>query len=76
MSLIGYTPFDRHMRRAFDRMFDDDFYSVHPYWNRVPAEHSLNLGSALGAVENTNEKFAVNVDVSHFRPDEIKVEML
>ncbi|KAF8375566.1 hypothetical protein PRIPAC_81995, partial [Pristionchus pacificus] len=78
MSLIGYTPFDRSLRRAFDHMFDDDFLthrSLFPYWRNIPHDHSLNLGSALGEVENTSEKFAVSVDVSHFKPEEIKVNL-
>ncbi|KAF8374986.1 hypothetical protein PRIPAC_81415 [Pristionchus pacificus] len=76
MSLIGYNPFD--VRRAFEHMFDDDFAthrSLFPYWKHVLPENAFNLGSALGEMENTPEKFAVSVDVSHFKPEEIKVNL-
>ncbi|GMR45792.1 hypothetical protein PMAYCL1PPCAC_15987, partial [Pristionchus mayeri] len=76
MSLMGYHPLDRQRMRALDRMFTEDWHSLCPYWNCVPAENTLNLGSALGAVENTKDKFAVNVDVSHFKPEEVKVSTL
>ncbi|GMR42582.1 hypothetical protein PMAYCL1PPCAC_12777, partial [Pristionchus mayeri] len=79
MSLIGYTPFDRSILRAFDQILNDDFFSnrsVFPYWRNVPAEHSFNLGATLGEIENSSEKFAVSVDVSHFKPDEIKVNFM
>jgi hypothetical protein len=35
--------------------------------------YAVTLASAVGNVENTGEKFAVSVDVSHFRLDELKV---
>ncbi|GMR54332.1 hypothetical protein PMAYCL1PPCAC_24527 [Pristionchus mayeri] len=77
MSLTGYSPLGRSMNRAFDQMFNDDFFrgGVCPYWARIPHERSFDLGSALGGVQNTPEKFAVSVDVSHFKPDEIKVNL-
>ncbi|GMR42597.1 hypothetical protein PMAYCL1PPCAC_12792, partial [Pristionchus mayeri] len=79
MSLIGYTPFVRSILRAFDQMINDDLLSsslsVFPYWRNVPAEHSLNLGATLGEVRDNSKKFAVSVDVSHFKPDEIKVNL-
>ncbi|GMS93711.1 hypothetical protein PENTCL1PPCAC_15886, partial [Pristionchus entomophagus] len=78
MSLIGHSPFDRSVRRAFNQMLNDDFFphgSHFPYWRNMPNEHSLSHGSALGEVEDTPEKFAVSVDVSHFKPDEIKVNL-
>ncbi|GMS95932.1 hypothetical protein PENTCL1PPCAC_18107, partial [Pristionchus entomophagus] len=78
MSLIGYSPFDHSVRRAFNQILNDDFLphcSLFPYWRNIPSDHSLNLGPALGEVEDTPEKFAVSVDVSHFKPDEIKVNL-
>ncbi|GMT20117.1 hypothetical protein PFISCL1PPCAC_11414, partial [Pristionchus fissidentatus] len=78
MALTGYSPFNRSLWRAFDQMLNDDVTSrrrLFPYWMDIPSEHSLNLGSALGEIENTPEKFAVSVDVSHFKPDEIKVNL-
>ncbi|GMR44512.1 hypothetical protein PMAYCL1PPCAC_14707, partial [Pristionchus mayeri] len=72
MSLYRYSPFGRSMLRAVDQMFNDEFAhtGIFPYWARIPHHNSaLNLGSALGGVENTAEKFAVSVDVSHFKPE-------
>ena len=80
MSLIGYNPFaaDRGMQHMWRDMFDDMRRlerSVYPYWRHIAPENAFNLGSALGEVENTPEKFAVSVDVSHFKPEEIKVNL-
>ncbi|GMR48519.1 hypothetical protein PMAYCL1PPCAC_18714 [Pristionchus mayeri] len=77
MSLTGYSPFGRSMNRAFDQMFGDDFFrgGACPYWARIPHERSLDLGSALGEGPEHPEKFAVSVDVSHFKPDEIQVNL-
>ena len=71
MSLLPFTPFDRSFLRAFD-----DFDRLVPaYWRRVPEENSLAVGNVLGEVQNTPEKFAVSVDVSHFRPEEVNVNV-
>ncbi|GMS89602.1 hypothetical protein PENTCL1PPCAC_11777 [Pristionchus entomophagus] len=78
MSLIGYSPLGRSVLQALDQMLNADLVSSHylfPYWKTVSNENSLNLGSFLGEIENTPEKFAVSVDVSHFKPDEIKVNL-
>mgnify|MGYP002062432305 CR=1 FL=1 len=76
MSLIGYSPFDRSMARVFRDMFDDGYdRAIFPYWRNVAAENALSIGSALGEVQNTAEKFAVSVDVSHFKPEELKVNV-
>ncbi|GMS92208.1 hypothetical protein PENTCL1PPCAC_14383, partial [Pristionchus entomophagus] len=76
MPPIKYSPFDHSMRRAFVQMLSEDLDAQRvnfPYWRSVSNEHSLSIGSALGEVENTAEKFAFTVDLSHFKPDEIKV---
>ncbi|KAF8375038.1 hypothetical protein PRIPAC_81467 [Pristionchus pacificus] len=77
MSLIGNNPVDCSMC-SFEHILDDDFIarsSFVPYWTHYRSENAFNLGEALGDMENTNEKFAVTVDVSHFKPEEIKVKL-
>jgi hypothetical protein len=46
-----------------------------PYWMGQNLRDSQTLASAVGNVENTPEKFAVSVNVSQFRPDELKVKI-
>ncbi|GMR61491.1 hypothetical protein PMAYCL1PPCAC_31686 [Pristionchus mayeri] len=68
--------FNLALVRAFDQMFEDEQRDLWtPNWSNVPAEIELSLGGAIGDVENTNEKFAVNVDVSYFEPEEVKVNL-
>ncbi|GMR46322.1 hypothetical protein PMAYCL1PPCAC_16517, partial [Pristionchus mayeri] len=73
MSLVRKKPFDRELIRAFDQMFEDEQRNIFaPCWRGLPSEIALSLGCS-GGVENTREKFAVHVDVSHFEPEEVKV---
>jgi len=46
---------------------------MNPYWMGHNLHDSQTLANAVGNVQNTPEKFAVSVNVSHFRPDELKV---
>jgi hypothetical protein len=69
--------FDEAMRElgqlsdSADRMDDRQ---VNPYyWMGHNLRDSQTLAQAVGNVENTPEKFAVSVNVSQFRPDELKV---
>ncbi|CAJ0581906.1 unnamed protein product, partial [Mesorhabditis spiculigera] len=57
-------PFDR-----FERMV------MTPYWSAVPHNRHLDIGNAVGNVRNDKEKFAVDIDVTHFRPEEVKVNI-
>ncbi|GMS93195.1 hypothetical protein PENTCL1PPCAC_15370, partial [Pristionchus entomophagus] len=67
MSLTRFSPISmQHALKQAHR-------SLSTYWRTVPNEHYLNLGSAL--VDEENEKFAVYVDVSHFKPEEVKVHL-
>ncbi|KAF8359009.1 hypothetical protein PRIPAC_94004 [Pristionchus pacificus] len=78
MSLIGYSPFDRSILQAFDQMLNEynlPQRSLLPYWRNISDENSLKLGSSLGEIQNTPEKFSVSVDVSHFKPDEVNVNL-
>ncbi|RCN40093.1 Hsp20/alpha crystallin family protein [Ancylostoma caninum] len=55
----------------FDRFFDR---SMMPYWRN--ADHSvLHVANETQQVVNNDQKFAVSLDVSQFRPDELKVHI-
>jgi len=75
---MHYTPLERSMLRAFGEVYDDGFHNhpMAPYWHKIPDHHSLKLGSVVSDVTNTSEKFAVSVDVSHFKPEELKVNLV
>ncbi|GMS93886.1 hypothetical protein PENTCL1PPCAC_16061, partial [Pristionchus entomophagus] len=46
-----------------------------PYWGNVHHLNSLRYGSPIGEVVNTPEKYAFTVDVSHFKPEEIRANL-
>ena len=47
-----------------------------PYWMRPGAMATSGAESGMSEVINDKEKFQVNLDVSHFKPEEIKVKMV
>ncbi|CAD6192744.1 unnamed protein product [Caenorhabditis auriculariae] len=64
------SPFDSIYRE----MRDLEHSMINPYWHR--ANH-LNFNSAadVGVVVNDENKYGLNLDVSHFRPEELKVHL-
>ncbi|KAK6051950.1 Hsp20/alpha crystallin family protein [Cooperia oncophora] len=59
----------RDMMRDFDR-FDR---GVFPYWRE--ADRSVRVGQDASQPINDDKKFAVSLDVSHFRPEELNVHV-
>ncbi|KHJ89283.1 Hsp20/alpha crystallin family protein, partial [Oesophagostomum dentatum] len=70
-----------HVPRAMNRMMNEmmrDFdrfdRSIYPYWRE--ADHSvLHVANETQQVVNDDKKFAVALDVSQFRPDELNVHL-
>ncbi|CAI2353179.1 unnamed protein product [Caenorhabditis sp. 36 PRJEB53466] len=61
---------------SFDRLFDElSRGSVQlPYWR--DADHSsFNFSNTVGEIVNNDSKFALQLDVSHFKPEEMKIEL-
>ncbi|KHN78155.1 Small heat shock protein OV25-1 [Toxocara canis] len=48
---------------------------ITPYWMDQPMMRQVDTGNVVGNVTNDKEKFAVEMDVSQFAPEELKVEV-
>ncbi|KAK6035754.1 hypothetical protein COOONC_26741 [Cooperia oncophora] len=79
MALWPVDRFERMVEEPFRRldrfcpMRDMDWMSrqIMPYWR--DADHSmLHVGNQTKELINDDKKFAVALDVSHFRPEELK----
>ncbi|VDK59121.1 unnamed protein product [Anisakis simplex] len=72
MSLTPWcmTPMDR-MFREMERSFD----AFRPYWTDQPMMRQANLENAVGNIVNDRDKFSIEMDVSQFAPEELKVEV-
>ncbi|CAJ0944327.1 unnamed protein product, partial [Mesorhabditis belari] len=46
-----------------------------PYWRHVPFNRDFSFGESSGQVLNEIDRFSVALDVAHFRPDELKVNI-
>ncbi|PIO71853.1 Hsp20/alpha crystallin family protein [Teladorsagia circumcincta] len=82
MALWPVDRFERMLEEPFRRvdrfcpMRDMDWMGrqIMPYWR--DADHSmLHVGNQTKEVVNDEKKFAVALDVSHFRPEELKVQL-
>lgn len=72
------SPCERMFARAFSdtlRDFDRSFRTIVPYWLNQPTLHECNIGNTVGAVINDAEKFAVDMDVTQFHPEESTVNL-
>ncbi|CAI2358289.1 unnamed protein product [Caenorhabditis sp. 36 PRJEB53466] len=56
-----------------DHFFDDLPFQL-PYW-RDADHNSFNFSDTLGELVNDASKFSVQMDVSHFKPEEVKIEL-
>ncbi|KHN74490.1 Small heat shock protein OV25-1 [Toxocara canis] len=81
MSLFPYTPRSYYyspLERSLARMMDEcerPFRWIAPYWIEIPDVQQCNIGNTLGNVIDDKEKFAVQVDVTQFRPNELTVNV-
>ncbi|VDM48290.1 unnamed protein product [Toxocara canis] len=81
MSLFPYTPRSYYyspLERSLARMMDEcerPFRWIAPYWIEIPDVQQCNIGNTLGNVIDDKEKFAVEVDVTQFRPNELTVNV-
>jgi len=88
MSLFPYTFYRRPQQSQVERYFgnffdeamrelnqmDERLILINPnYWMGQKLREAQNLASAIGSIENTPEKFAVSINVSQFRPEELTV---
>ncbi|KAK6014371.1 hypothetical protein OSTOST_20246 [Ostertagia ostertagi] len=63
-----------HMMRDMMHDFDRFERSMFPYWR--DADHSvLHVGRDTHQPINDDKKFAVSLNVSHFRPEELNVHV-
>ncbi|CAJ0597306.1 unnamed protein product [Cylicocyclus nassatus] len=71
-----------HMSRMMDRMMDEYMKElakngrggIAPYWR--DADHSiLQVANEAHKLVNDDKKFAVSIDVSQFKPEELKVNL-
>uniref|UniRef100_A0A915AUH2 SHSP domain-containing protein n=1 Tax=Parascaris univalens TaxID=6257 RepID=A0A915AUH2_PARUN len=72
------SPMERYMRGFFDealRDLDRSFGNVAPYWLEQPMMRQADIGNVIGNVTDDKDKFSVEMDVSQFAPDELKVEV-
>ncbi|PIC28718.1 hypothetical protein B9Z55_020541 [Caenorhabditis nigoni] len=71
--MVYRTPYGRS--HSSDHFFDDfSRRSVLPYWR--DADHSsFNFSDTVGEVINDDSKYAVQLDVSHFRPEDMKIQL-
>ncbi|MFH4977554.1 hypothetical protein AB6A40_004263 [Gnathostoma spinigerum] len=73
-----YHPIESMFGRFMDeaiRELDRPFRGVAPYWIEQPMLQECNIGNAVGKVVNDKQKFAVEVNVSQFRPEELSVNV-
>ncbi|VDM39462.1 unnamed protein product [Toxocara canis] len=57
------------------RCFDYPLHKVALNWSEQPVMRECKIGNTVGEVIDDGEKFAVEIDVSHFRPDELSVDL-
>ncbi|KJH45537.1 Hsp20/alpha crystallin family protein [Dictyocaulus viviparus] len=73
---MEYWLMPREMKRLVRQL--EDFDRIHggicPYWNN--ADHSsLSVANEIGEMVDDDKKFAVSLDVSQFRPEELNVHI-
>ncbi|KJH49708.1 Hsp20/alpha crystallin family protein [Dictyocaulus viviparus] len=74
MALWPVSPLDSFMVDPVGRVMRDIDRTLMPYWRN--ADHSvLHVGNTTKEFVNDDKKFAVSLDVSHFKPEEIKVQL-
>uniref|UniRef100_A0A915B2F6 SHSP domain-containing protein n=1 Tax=Parascaris univalens TaxID=6257 RepID=A0A915B2F6_PARUN len=63
--------------RFFDdfRDLDLDRHFMRPYWTEQTLQNSQKFGEGSGDIIDNDESFSVTIDVSHFAPDELKVNI-
>ncbi|CAL2045967.1 unnamed protein product [Caenorhabditis brenneri] len=60
---------------ALDQLFDEMTGGVKlPYW-RDADHNSFNFSDTIGEVVNDDSKFSVQLDVSHFKPEDLKIQL-
>lgn len=60
---------------ALDSFLDEITGSVQlPYW-RDADHNSFNFSDNVGEIVNNETKFSVQLDVSHFKPEDLKIQL-
>jgi hypothetical protein len=68
----GISPADRYFDRFFNEAMHHELRHLErPYWVGHQSPHTF--ANAVGNVQEDKDKFTVSVDVSHFKPNELKV---
>uniref|UniRef100_A0A1I7UKE1 SHSP domain-containing protein n=1 Tax=Caenorhabditis tropicalis TaxID=1561998 RepID=A0A1I7UKE1_9PELO len=72
--LLLRSPFSRN-GCSMDQFFDEMTHgSLFPYW-RDADHNSFNFSNTIGEIINDENKYAIQVDVSHFKPEDLKIEI-
>ncbi|ULT90649.1 hypothetical protein L3Y34_008758 [Caenorhabditis briggsae] len=72
--LLLHSPFSRD-NCNMDQFFDDMTRgSLLPYW-RDADHNSFNFSDTIGEIINDDTKYAIQLDVSHFKPEDLKIEL-
>ncbi|CAL2045648.1 unnamed protein product [Caenorhabditis brenneri] len=72
--LLLRSPFSNNgcsMDQFFDEMTRG---SLLPYW-RDADHNSFNFSDTIGEITNDENKYAIQLDISHFKPEDIKIEI-
>ncbi|EFO87011.1 hypothetical protein CRE_19335 [Caenorhabditis remanei] len=75
--LLLRSPFSsgRGASSDFDNFFDEMTRgSLLPYW-RDADHNSFNFSDTIGEIINDESKYAIQLDVSHFKPEDLKIEL-
>ncbi|EFP05435.1 hypothetical protein GCK72_018404 [Caenorhabditis remanei] len=60
---------------VLDHILDEITGSVQlPYW-RDADHNSFNFSDNIGEIVNNDSKFSVQIDVSHFKPEDLKIQL-
>ncbi|VDM97237.1 unnamed protein product [Thelazia callipaeda] len=75
----SFPTFNDYIRRFFDNLYRS--FDQRQWWTDsaspagISSTYDCNFGSAIGQIVNNEEKFSVEVDVSHFHPEDLKVSL-
>uniref|UniRef100_A0A1I7YLW2 SHSP domain-containing protein n=1 Tax=Steinernema glaseri TaxID=37863 RepID=A0A1I7YLW2_9BILA len=69
------APFSPFFHNRFFDDFDFDRPFRRPYWAEQTLLDGHRLGEGVGEVVNDGDSFSISVNVSHFKPEELKVNV-
>uniref|UniRef100_A0A7E4VP15 SHSP domain-containing protein n=1 Tax=Panagrellus redivivus TaxID=6233 RepID=A0A7E4VP15_PANRE len=73
---FGPPPFSPFFNSRFFDDFEFDRHALRPYWTDKNLLESQKFADGVGDIVSTDGAFKVELDVSHFRPEELKVNVV